>query len=101
MNNISEEKNPPSQEASEGSDEKKKEETKKIVKSMNVDGVELLLRGILDDKQNIKNEEVDIKRMLTDLNKGIIELRAQINILKAMGFRGKMGTGSTVRGKNE
>jgi len=72
------------------------EETKEIVKTMNVNAVAQLLTDIQDDHQKIKNEQVDLKRILTNLTQGIAELRAEINMLKAMGFRGNMGTGSTV-----
>jgi chromosome segregation ATPase len=77
------------------------EETKKAVKKMNVDAVSQLLTDLQNDHQNIKNEQVDLKRILTNLTQGLTELRAEINMLKAMGFRGNMGTGSTVHAKDE
>lgn len=77
------------------------EETKELVKKMNVDAVSQLLTDLQDDHQGIKNEQVDLKRMVTNLTQGQTELRAEINMLKAMGFRGNMGTGSTVHEKGE
>lgn len=75
------------------------EETRALVKKMNVDAVSQLLTDLQDDHKNIRDAQVDIKRMLTNLTQEIVELRAEINILKAMGFRGNMGTGSTVHAK--
>ena len=77
------------------------EKTKELVKKMNVDAVSQLLTDLQDDHHNIKNEQVDLKRILTNLTQDIVELRAEINMLKAMGFRGNMGTGSTVHEKGE
>ncbi len=77
------------------------EETKELVKKMNVDAVSQLLTDLQDDHHNIKTEQVDLKRILTNLTQNIVELRAEINILKAMGFRGSMGTGSTVHKQDE
>jgi chromosome segregation ATPase len=72
------------------------EETRALVKKMNVDAVSQLLTDLQDDHKSIKDTQVDLKRILTNLTQDILELRAEINILKAMGFRGNMGTGSTV-----
>jgi hypothetical protein len=72
------------------------ENTKELVKKMNVDAVSQLLIDLQDDHHNIKNEQIDLKRTLTNLTQNILDLRAEINMLKAMGFRGNMGTGSTV-----
>ena len=69
---------------------------KKVVKKMDVNAVTQLLTDIRNDSQEIKNEHIDLKRMLTNLTQGTLELRAEINMLKAMGFSGNMGTGSTV-----
>jgi len=77
------------------------EKTKELVKKMNVDAVSQLLTDLQDDHHNIKTEQVDLKRILTNLTQDIVSLRAEINILKAMGFRGSMGTGSTVHARNE
>ena len=77
------------------------EETRALVKKMNVDAVSQLLTDLQNDHHNIKTEQVDLKRILTNLTQDILELRAEINILKAMGFRGNMGTGSTVHEKGE
>lgn len=77
------------------------EETRETVKKMNVDAVSQLLTDLQDDHHNIKNEQVDLKRILTNLTQDILELRAEINILRAMGFRGNMGTGSTVHERSE
>ena len=76
------------------------EETRALVKKMNVDAVSQLLTDLQNDHHNIKTEQVDLKRILTNLTQDILELRAEINILKAMGFRGNMGTGSTVHEKD-
>ncbi|MFT5352317.1 MAG: hypothetical protein ACI9GH_000164 [Candidatus Paceibacteria bacterium] len=75
------------------------EETKKKVQKMNVDAVSQLLIGIQDDNYKIKTEQADLMRMLTNLTQDLAALRAEINTLKAMGFRGNMGTGSTVHEK--
>ena len=77
------------------------EETRELVKKMNVDAVSQLLTDLQNDHHNIKTEQVDLKRILTNLTQDILELRAEINILKAMGFRGNMGTGSTVHEKGQ
>ena len=86
MNNLSEERI------------KEIEETQKVVKTMNTDVVTQLLTDLRNDRQDIKNEQVSLKRMMTDISQGAVELRAEINILKAMGFSGNAGagTGSTV-----
>ena len=89
MNNLSEERM------------KEIEDTKAVVKTMNVNAVAQLLTNIQDDNHKIKSEQVDLKRMVTNLTQGLAELRAEINMLKAMGFRGNMGTGSTVHQKDE
>jgi chromosome segregation ATPase len=77
------------------------EETRALVKKMNVDAVSQLLTDLQDDHHAIKNEQVDLKRILTNFTQDILELRAEIHILKAMGFRGTMGTGSTVHTQGE
>jgi phage host-nuclease inhibitor protein Gam len=77
------------------------EETKALVKKMNVDAVSQLLTDLQDDHHNIKTEQVDLKRILTNFTQDIVELRAEINILKAMGFRSNTGTGSTVHTQGE
>lgn len=77
------------------------EETRALVKKMNVDAVSQLLIDLQEDHQGIKTEQVDLKRTLTNLTQDIVALRAEINILKAMGFRGTMGTGSTVHVQGE
>jgi len=71
------------------------EETKEHVKKMNVDAVSQLLTDLQDDHKGIKDAQVDLKRILTNLTQDILEIRSEINILKAMGFRGNTGTGST------
>jgi len=77
------------------------EETRELVRQMNVNAIAPLLTDLQDDHQDIKNEQVDLKRMMTNLNQEVLALRAEINMLKAMGFRGNTGTGSTVHNKNE
>ncbi len=71
------------------------EATRALVKKMNVDAVAQLLTDLQDEHKSTKDAQVDLKRILTNLTQDIVELRAEINILKAMGFRGNMGTGST------
>lgn len=71
------------------------EATRALVKKMNVDAVSQLLTDLQDEHKNTKDAQIDLKRILTNLTQDIVELRAEINILKAMGFRGNMGTGST------
>jgi chromosome segregation ATPase len=80
---------------------KEMEETKEIIKKMNIEAVSQLLVDLQNVHQDIKNEQVDLKRTLTNLTQDIAELKAQINMLKAMGFRGNTGTGSTVHIQGE
>lgn len=77
------------------------EETKNVVKTMNVNAVAELLVKVQDQNHQVLNENVDIKRMLTQNNMEMAAMRSEISMLKAMGFRGNMGTGSTVHTKDE
>ena len=77
------------------------EKAKNAVKKMNVDAVAQLLTDIQDDNHKIKSEQVDLIRMVTNLTQDLSSLRTEINTLKAMGFRGNIGTGSTVHEKGE
>lgn len=77
-------------------------ETKEQVKKMNVDAVAKILTGMQDDNHTVKSQFVDLKRIVTNLTQDIAELRAQTNVLKAMGGRGILGgTGSTVHKQGE
>ena len=80
---------------------KELEAVKELVKERNIDAIAQLLTDLQDTHQEIKNEQVDLKRILTNLTQDIVELKAQINMLKAMGFRGNTGTGSTVHAQGE
>ncbi|MFT5352316.1 MAG: purine nucleoside phosphorylase [Candidatus Paceibacteria bacterium] len=84
MNNLTEERM------------KEIEETQEVVKAMNTDAVTQLLIDIRNDSQEVKTGQTDLKRIMTDLTRGTVELRAEINMLKAMGFNSNAGTGSTI-----
>jgi len=77
------------------------EETKEVVKTMNVDAVASLLTNMQDKLHEVLADNVDLKRMVTDVKQGNIELRAEVNALKHMGFVGITGHGSTVHNKEE
>jgi len=86
------------------SEEKKKEieETKEGVQKLNVDAVAKVLTDIQDGNHKVKSEQVDLKRIITKVTQDLAALRAEINMLKAMGGRGTMGgTGSTVHKQGE
>jgi hypothetical protein len=89
MNNVSEEK------------KKETNETKELVKKMNVDAVANVLITMQNDNYKVKSEFVDLKRIITKVTQDIAELRAEIHMLKAMGLRGNMGTASTVHTQGE
>ncbi len=77
-------------------------ETKELVKKMNVDAVAHLLTNMQIDNYKVRSEFVDLKRMISRVTQDIAELRAQLNVLKAMGGRGILGgTGSTVHTQGE
>lgn len=77
-------------------------ETKDLVKKMNVDAVANILIKMQNDNHEVRSEFVDFKRMITKVTQDVAELRAQQNVLKAMGGRGIMGgTGSTVHTQGE
>ena len=83
--------------------EKKEEinETKELVKKMNVDAVAHLLINMQIDNYKVKSEQADLKRIVSKVTQDITGLRAEINVLKVMGLRGNMGTGSTVHKQGE
>lgn len=88
----------------DSSEEKREEtnETKELVKKMNVDAVADLLIKMQDENYKVRSEFVDLKRMISKVTQDIAELRAQTNVLKAMGGRGILGgTGSTVHTQGE
>lgn len=77
-------------------------ETKELVKKMNVDAVANVLIKMQIDNYGVRSEFVDLKQIVTKVTQDITELRSQLNILKAMGGRGIIGgTGSTVHKKGE
>jgi len=80
---------------------KEMEETKKVVEKMNVEAVADLLTKVQNKYHEVIADNVDMKRMVTDMKQENIVMRAEINALKTMGFRGNMGTGSTVHNKGE
>ena len=88
MNNISKERM------------KEIEATKAAVKKMNVNAVAELLISVRDDNHKVKSEQQDLKRMVSNLTQELAGLRAEIATLKAIGYRGGMGTGSTVHNKD-
>lgn len=88
----------------DSSEEKMEEtnETKELVKKMNVDAVANLLIKMQIDNYAVRSEFVDLKRMISKATQDIAELRSQLNVLKAMGGRGIIGgTGSTVHKQGE
>lgn len=74
---------------------------KEAVKKINVNAVAELLINIQDDNYKIKDEQVDLKRIITNLTQELTALRAEIEALKVIGYRANMGTGSTVHTKDE
>lgn len=89
---------------SNSSEEKMEEasETIELVKTMNVDVVANLLLKMQNENYKVRSEFIDLKRMITKVTQDIVELRSQLNVLKAMGGRGIIGgTGSTVHKQGE
>ena len=77
-------------------------ETKELVKKMNVDAVANVLIKMQDENYEVRSEFVDLKRIISKVTQDIAELRPQLNVLKAMGGRGILGgTGSTVHKQGE
>ena len=77
-------------------------ETKELVKKMNVDAVANILIKMQNENYKVRSEFVDLKGMISKVTQDIAELRAQLNVLKAMGGRGIIGgTGSTVHMQGE
>ena len=75
----------------------KNNETKELVKKMNVDAVANILIKMQNENYALRSEFVELKRMISKVTQDKAELQAQLNILKAMGGRGIIGgTGSTV-----
>jgi hypothetical protein len=75
------------------------EGTKETVKKMNVDAVADLLIKVQNKNHELLSDNVDLRRVVTNNNQKLLELEGRINALQAMGFRGLMGTGSTVHDK--
>jgi len=81
---------------------KEMEETKAAVKKMNVEAVAKMLTDMQTNNHKVKSEQLDLKRMVTNVTQDLAVFRAEINALKAMGSRGVLGgTGSTVHKKGE
>ena len=80
---------------------KETNETKELVKKMNVDAVAKVLTNMQDDNHKVKSEQADLKRIVSKVTQDIAGLRAEIHMLKAMGLRGNMGTRSTVHKQGE
>lgn len=78
-----------------------KAEFKKQLKGKNIEAVAQLLLDSREHNFKTQAELVDVKKMLTQANLDIATLKGEINALKAMGFRGNMGTGSTVHKAGE
>ncbi len=76
-------------------------ETKELVKKMNIDAVANVLTNMQNDNYKVKSEQADLKHIMSKATQEITGLRAEINVLKVMGFRGNMGTGSTVHKQGE
>jgi len=89
MNNLSEERM------------KQTNETRELVKKMNVDAVAKVLTAMQDDNYKVKSEQADLKKIVSKVTQDIIGLRAEIHMLKATGLRGNMGTRSTVHKQGE
>lgn len=86
------------------SEEKMEEtnETKELVKKMNVDAVSNVLIKMQNENYKVRSEHVDLKQMITRVAQDMAGLRSQLNVLKAMGGRGIIGgTGSTVHKQGE
>lgn len=85
--------------------EEKMEETnntKELVKKMNVDAVANLLIKMQIENYAARSEFVDLKRIISKATQDVAELRSQANVLKAVGARGTIGgTGSTVHSQGE
>lgn len=80
----------------------KTNETKELVKKMNVDAVASFLTNMQDSNYKIRAEQGDLKHIISKVTQDIAGLRAQTDTLKAMGARGTIGgTGSTVHMKGE
>jgi hypothetical protein len=76
-------------------------ETKELVKRLNVDAAAQLLINMQDSNYKIKSEQSDLKHIVSKVTQDITGLRAELRMLKAMGLRGTMGTGSTVHKQGE
>lgn len=77
-------------------------ETKELVKKMNVDAVAHLLTNMQIENYKIRSEFVDLKRIVSKVTQDKAELQSHLNVLKAMGGRGIIGgTGSTVHKQGE
>jgi len=80
---------------------KELQEVKKKLKTRNIDTVGRLLMDVKDHNHKVQAEMVDLRKMVTQTNQKILEQQGQIDSLKMMGFKGSMGTGSTVHKAGE
>lgn len=80
---------------------KELEEFKAEAKDKNVEAIAQILLDVRQKTEKVLNDNVDLRRMISQNNQEIATLRGEINALKAMGFRGNMGTGSTVHAAGE
>lgn len=74
---------------------------KEEVRNKNVDAIADLLVKMQNELQRVSNENVELKHMVSQIHQKNAEQDGQISALKTMGFRGNMGTGSTVHFKHE
>lgn len=77
------------------------QQNKEALKGKNIDIVSAQLLRTQEHNHQVQSEMVDLRRMLTQANQDIAELRGEVAALKAMGFRGIMGTGSTVHSADD
>jgi hypothetical protein len=75
--------------------------TKELVKKMNVDAVANVLINMQIDNYKVKSEQANLKHIMLKAIQDISSLKAEISMLKVMGLRGNMGTGSTVHKQGE
>ncbi len=77
-------------------------QTKELVKKMNVDAVANILLKMQSENYKVTSEHVSLKQMISRATQDIAGLRSQLNMLKALGGRGIIGgTGSTVHKQGE
>ena len=77
------------------------EDTKKHLEGKNINAVAQMLQATRDHNAKVQTEMHDLRRMVTQATQEITQLKGEIAALKMMGFKGNMGTGSTVHNKDE